>query len=212
MVRLDLLGRLGLGRSRLDDVGIERALGQEVDLADLGRLLLEHPDELVADDPALLLRVDYLLEPRQEAVASVDHHQVHAQVVCKGLAQELRFALAHQAVVDVDARQLVADGAVDERRGNGRVDAAGQRADDLAIADASADVGDRASRRSWPTSTSDGPGRCRGRSCAGCRGRPACGPPRDGTGCRTCAGRDRPVPAYGVDAGLRQAARNLLAG
>ena len=134
---LDLLGGLRLGRGALDDVGVERALGQEVDAAglalDLGGLLLEHPDELVADDLALLLRV---LDPGQageEALARVDHHEVHAQVLLERRAQQLRLLLAHQPVVDVDARQPVADGAMDERRGDGRVDAARQRADDLAV-------------------------------------------------------------------------------
>src|SRR6185295_14806911 len=56
---LDLLGRLRLRGRALDHVRVQRALGQEVDLAHLLRLLLEDPDELVADDPALLLRVDH---------------------------------------------------------------------------------------------------------------------------------------------------------
>ena len=57
VVGLDLLGGLRLRRRALDDVRVERALGQEVDPAELRRLLLEDADELVADDPALLLRV-----------------------------------------------------------------------------------------------------------------------------------------------------------
>ena len=40
--------------------------------------------------------------------------------------------LAQQAVVDKNAGQLVADRFVDQDRGNGRIDAAGQAADDLA--------------------------------------------------------------------------------
>ena len=55
VVGLDLLGGLRLGRRALDDVRVERALGQEVDPAELRGLLLEDPDELVADDLALLL-------------------------------------------------------------------------------------------------------------------------------------------------------------
>ena len=65
--------------------------------------------------------------------------------------QELRLLLAHQPVVDVDAGQPVADRAMDERRRDGRVDAARQRADDQAVraglarvgVDALADLGDR---------------------------------------------------------------------
>ena len=44
-------------------------------------------------------------------------------------------ATTEQAVVDEDAGQLIADGAVHERGGDGRVDATAERADDLAVAD-----------------------------------------------------------------------------
>ena len=72
------------------------------------------------------------------------------EVALEGDAEQLRLLLAHQPVVDVDAGQPVADRAMDERRRDGRVDAARQRADDLAVraglarvrVDAVADVGD----------------------------------------------------------------------
>ena len=72
-------------------------------------------------------------EAGQEALARVDHDEVHPEVGLEGLAQQLRLALAHEPVVDVDAGQPVADGAMDERRRDRRVDAARQRADDLAV-------------------------------------------------------------------------------
>ena len=111
----------------LDDVGIERALGQEVDRAALRQrrgLLLEDPDELVADDLALLLRVLDPGQAAQEPLARVDHLEPHPEVRLERRAQQLRLALAHQAVVDVDARQPVADRAMHERRRDRRVDAA----------------------------------------------------------------------------------------
>ena len=49
--------RLADDRNRLDDVGIERALRQEINLPELGRFLLEHVDERRADDLPLLLRI-----------------------------------------------------------------------------------------------------------------------------------------------------------
>ena len=101
--------------------------------ADLRRLLLEHADELVADDLALLLGVLDAGQPGEEPLAGVDHDQVHAEVALERLPQELRLLLAHQAVVDVDAGQPIADRAMDERRRDGRIDAARQRADDLAV-------------------------------------------------------------------------------
>ena len=84
VVGLDLLGGLRLRRRRLDDVGVERALGQEVDPAELRRLLLEDPDELVADDLALLLGVLDTGQPGEEPVARVDHDEVHAEVALEG--------------------------------------------------------------------------------------------------------------------------------
>ena len=151
VVGLDLLGGLRLGRGRLDDVRVERPLGQEVDPAELGRLLLEDADELVADDPALLLGVLDAGEPGEEPLAGIDHDQVHPEVPLEGDAQQLRFLLAHQSVIDVDAGEPIADGPVDERGGHRRVDAARQGADDEAVraglrgvpVDPLADPGDR---------------------------------------------------------------------
>ena len=80
-------------------------------------------------------------QPLQEALASIDHHQLHAEVALEGDAQQLRLALAHEPVVDVDAGQLVADGPMHQRRGDRGVDAAGERADDVAGPDALADLG-----------------------------------------------------------------------
>ena len=69
----------------LDDVGIERALHQEVDgLAvgarlgdDLAGRLLEHADELAADDLALLLRVGHPGQRGEEPVLGVDDLERH---------------------------------------------------------------------------------------------------------------------------------------
>ena len=100
--------------------GIERALGQEVDPAEVRRLLLEHPDELVADDLAFLLGVLDTGQPGEEPVSRVNHDEVHAEIALEGRPEQLRLLLAHQAVVDVDARQPVPDRAVDQRRGHRR--------------------------------------------------------------------------------------------
>ena len=58
------------------------------------------------------------------------------------LDDALRLFAAEQAVVDEDAGELVADRAVHERGGDGGVDAAGERADDAAVADLLADADD----------------------------------------------------------------------
>src|SRR5260370_3831001 len=55
----------------------------------------------------------------------------------------LGLLFAQQAVVDEHARELVADGAVDEGGGDGRVHATRQRTDDTAIPDLGTDAFDR---------------------------------------------------------------------
>ena len=103
------------------------------------RLLLEDADELLADDLALRLRVVDAGEPGEEALARVDVDQLDPEALAEGLDDLLGLALAQQAVVDEDAGELLADGAVDERRGGRRVDAAGEAADHAAVADLGAD-------------------------------------------------------------------------
>ena len=123
-------GGLGLGCRRFDDVRVERALGQEVDPTEFGRLLLEDPDELVADDLALLLGVLDAGQSIEESPARLDHDQAHPEVSLEGDPEELGLLLAHQAVVDVDAGQPVADRTVDEGGRDRRIDAAREGADD----------------------------------------------------------------------------------
>ncbi len=117
----------------LDDVGVERALGQEVDGADPRRLFLEDADELVADDLALLLGILDAGQPGDEPLPRIDHDEIHAEIALERDPQQLRFLLAHEPVVDVDAGQPIADRPMDERRRDGRVDPARQGADHLAV-------------------------------------------------------------------------------
>jgi hypothetical protein len=61
------------------------------------------------------------------------------EVVAEGRLDELALVLAQQAVVDEDAGELVADGPVQQGGDDGRIDAAGEAADD-AVADLLADA------------------------------------------------------------------------
>ena len=145
MVRLDGRRR-ALEADRLDDVRVQGALEE------LGRLLLEHLDERVADDLALGLGVLDALELAEEELGRVDDRQVDAEVLAEHLVDLLGLVQAQDAVVDHDgveaarreARQLehsalertrrdapVTDGLMHELGGDGRVDAARDGADDL---------------------------------------------------------------------------------
>ena len=74
-------------------------------------------------------------ERRQERSGGVDHLELDAGGGDEVLLDLLGLALAQQPVVDEDAGEAVADGPLHERRGDRRVDAAGQPADGPAVAD-----------------------------------------------------------------------------
>ena len=121
--------RRAVPAARLDHVGVERALHQEARVAERSRLLLEHADELLADDLALALGLRGTREPPQEAVLGVDRHQRHVEGVPECGHHLVALVLAHQPVVDEHAGELVAHGLVRQERRHGRIDAAGQPAD-----------------------------------------------------------------------------------
>ncbi len=128
----------------LDHVRVQRALHQELHRRtlvrdDLGLRLLEDPDELTADDLPLLLGVTDPGERLEEPLLRVHNLQLYAGRGHEVLLDLLGLALAHQAVVDVHAGQLGADGLLDQRRRHGGVDAAGQTADGAPVADLLAD-------------------------------------------------------------------------
>ncbi len=67
------------------------------------------------------------LEPREEPVLCLHVDERHLEVAAERLHDLLGLVGAHEAVVDEDAGELVTDCLVHEQRGNGRVDAAGER-------------------------------------------------------------------------------------
>ncbi len=127
----------------LDDVRVERALREEVDLAEPCRLLLEDADEGRPDPAALLLRVDDAGERVEELVGGVDVDELDVALRAHHVDDAIALTAPQEAVVDEDAGQLVADGAVHQGRRDRGVHAAAQRADHLAVADLTAERGHR---------------------------------------------------------------------
>ena len=133
----------------LHDVGVERALDEELDRVPLGGLLaddvpgrlLERPDELPPDDLPLLLGVGHPGERGEELVLGVHDDEVDARRLDEVLLDLRGLVLPEQAVVDEDARQLVPDRPLDERGRDGGVDATGEGAQDPTVADRLADEG-----------------------------------------------------------------------
>src|SRR5690606_14544789 len=81
--------------------------------------LLEGADELPADDLALLLRVGDPGERGEELVGRVDDLEVDAGGGDEVLLHLLRLPGPQEPVVDEDAGELVPDGTLDERGGDG---------------------------------------------------------------------------------------------
>src|SRR5271166_6804978 len=114
VVALDRDGWAPGERHALDHVGIEGALREERDRAlavacDAARLGLERIDEQPADRLALRLRVVEPGEAGEELLRRVDMRERDVVVAAEKAHHLLRLALPHEAVVDKDANQLVAD-------------------------------------------------------------------------------------------------------
>ncbi len=104
---------------------------------------LERPDELAADDLALALGVGDACERLEERVLGVDGDQLGARRGDEVALYLSPLARAQQPVVDEHARQPVTDRALHQRRGDRRVDAAGQAADRAAVTDLAAHLLDQ---------------------------------------------------------------------
>jgi hypothetical protein len=142
VVALDRHRRPAGEADALDHVRIERALGEEIGAADLPRLRLEDVDEGLADELALGLGLVEPGEAAEELVGGVHMDQRDVVMVAEQADDLLGLVRPHQAVIDEDAGELVADRLVDQHRGDGAVDAARQAADHPALPDLGADVGD----------------------------------------------------------------------
>ncbi len=102
-----------------------------MNLAQLGRFLLEDANELGADQVPLLLGLLDALEASQEALLRLHVHEWNLEVIAKGLDHLLGLATPHEAVIDEDAGELLTDRLVDQQRRDRGVDAARESADHL---------------------------------------------------------------------------------
>ena len=128
----------GIAETGFNHVGVNRALDQEIDLADFLCLRLEDTDKFFADDLTLRFGLGYARELGEEAIFCV-----HADKMDIPLGERrfdlIALVLAHQTVVDKYARELIANCLCHERRSNRGVHAARERKQCLAGADLFAD-------------------------------------------------------------------------
>ena len=115
----------GVPRAGLDHVGVDGALGQIVHRPHLFGLVLKHPDELLADDLALALRLLRSGQPGQEALGCVHAHEIHGPWGERGL-HLVPLVFPHEAVVHKHAGELLPHRLGQQGRRHRRVHPAGQ--------------------------------------------------------------------------------------
>ena len=125
-----------------DHIGVKRALGQEIRAANFLGLFVEYVDEFRADKLTLRLRVGDARQARHEPFLGIDDDQRDIIMVAEQGFDLCAFVHAQQAMVDKHAGQLIANGFVNQDRGDRAVHAARKSANDAAGADLRADFGD----------------------------------------------------------------------
>ena len=125
MVTLDQGGGVVANRDALDDVGVERSLGQEVGVTDALERSLEDFDKGVADDLALGLRLRDALQPPQKQLGGVHHPDIDVEMPLVKRLDHLALASTQESVVHEHAGQLLADRPVNEGGRDRGVDATG---------------------------------------------------------------------------------------
>src|SRR4051812_28973922 len=129
-MRLDV-GSAG-ATTGLDDVGVERALHEKLDLLlrrDPARGVFEDTDELATDDLPLGLRIADTGERVDETIGRVHHLEAYAGRRDEVTLDLLGLARAQQPVVDEHTSELRSDRALHQRRRDGGVDATRQSRD-----------------------------------------------------------------------------------
>src|SRR5436190_12115175 len=117
-------------RHRLDDVRVERSLGQEFGFADAFGGFLKNFNESFADYFALLFRVGDAFEPAQEKFGGILITQFNFEMTAENLPHHARLAPAEHTVVYENASELAANRFVEQRRRHAGVDSAAQAQDD----------------------------------------------------------------------------------
>ena len=126
----------------LDAVGVDGALRQPAGVGDFARLGVEHFHEVAADDLALLLGVADAFQVLEELLAGIHADDIQAQALIV-VHHVVELVLAQQAVVHENAGQVLADGAVQQHGGHGRIHAPAQAEDDAVVANLLLQLGHR---------------------------------------------------------------------
>ena len=130
VVRLDERGDAVLAAAGLDDVRVERPLDEEAHVAEASRA---SSSKTRMNSSPTILRFSSGSETPASRVrkrfCACTWTSGHVEVAAERLHDLLGLVLAQEAVVDEDARELVADRLVHEERRDRGVDSAGERAE-----------------------------------------------------------------------------------
>ena len=114
---LDDDGR-AMHRSGFNDVRIKRSLPEKAKPTQFLGALLENMDERAADDFALLFRIGDARKSIEEDIRGIDKIEWQMQLVPKPFLNLVGLFVTQQPVVDEDARQTIANGAMNQHCGN----------------------------------------------------------------------------------------------
>ena len=115
VVALDLDGNplagfgIDVGARRLDHIGIEGALGQEIKGTEALTFFLKYPNKFGADNLTFLLGIRNSSQLADEAITGIDVFDIDMETLVKKLDQKFWLPLAHEALIDEHAGELVAD-------------------------------------------------------------------------------------------------------
>ena len=118
----------------LKNVGVDSALTEKLNAVKLLCFLGKDVNKLLADNLALGFGVGDARKLVKKTVYGIHIDKVCIHLVAEDLDDLLRLALAQQTVVNVHADELFADRLDEQRRDNGRVNAAGECKKHLLIA------------------------------------------------------------------------------
>ena len=118
MVRLDRDGWTAGKGDALNNVGIERALGQVICASEFFRLIIKNINEQSANNLALLLGIIDAFQSANEAVSGFHVDKRNIIVAAEHLHDLRSLILTHQPMIDKDTCELVTNGLVYEHSCN----------------------------------------------------------------------------------------------
>src|SRR2546428_3198253 len=133
--------RRSLKRDRLDHIGIERPLSQELNVRQRLRGGVEHFDKRMADNPAFLLGVLDFSQILEKLGRRLHTAKIESQAR-ENPCDLLGFVLAQESVVNEDTGETLTDSAVDEQGHHRGINPTAEPADNPAVCHPFANLAD----------------------------------------------------------------------